>query len=125
MTVVYRYNDINNVNVPVGKLTKVSQADLQFNNVNSLDQTIVRTMLSSVEVNNPEPIVGQITNPTTNEIRNRAFGVFATQNRAVTQNDLQAITYAMPAKFGSIKMFVVSDDSEVALNTLFGNNSGS
>jgi hypothetical protein len=111
LTVVYRYNDVNNVNVPVGKLTKVSQADLQFNNINSLDSTVIRTIISSVEVNNPEPIVGQVTNPTTNEIRNRAFGVFATQNRAVTQNDLQAIAYAMPAKFGSIKRAIAYKDS--------------
>jgi hypothetical protein len=31
----------------------------------------------------------------------------------------------VPAKLGSIKIFVVSDDNDVALNTLFGNNSGS
>jgi hypothetical protein len=31
----------------------------------------------------------------------------------------------VPAKLGSINMFVVSDDNEVALKTLFGNNSGS
>jgi hypothetical protein len=31
----------------------------------------------------------------------------------------------VPAKLGSIKMFVVSDDNEVALKTLLGNNSGS
>ena len=31
----------------------------------------------------------------------------------------------VPAKLGSIKMFVVSAESDVPLNTLFGNKSGS
>ena len=77
--------------------------------------------------------MGQITLPSTDEIRNRAYNHFATQNRAVTQNDLQSIAYGMPIKFGAIKraaaykdtnsfkrnvnMYILSEDKQGKLTT--------
>lgn len=111
LSIVYRYNDASNVNVAANRLNVVSEAILEFENQNTLDASIVRTIRNSIEVNNPDPIVGQVTIPTTDELRNRAYSVFATQNRAVTQNDLQSIIYAMPAKYGSIKRAIAYKDS--------------
>jgi hypothetical protein len=111
LSIVYRYNDASNVNVAANRLNVVSEAILEFENQNTLDASIVRVIRNSMEVNNPDPIVGQVTVPTTDELRNRAYSVFATQNRAVTQNDLQSIIYAMPTKYGSIKRAIAYKDS--------------
>ena len=46
------------------------------------------------------------------EIRQRAFSYFATQNRAVTAQDYQAICYGMPAKFGMIKRAAILKDPD-------------
>jgi len=68
--------------------------------------------LSSVEVTNEEPIVGDVTNATTSEIKRRIFDTFPTQNRAVTQADYENLAYRMPAKFGSIKRCSVQRDPD-------------
>ena len=63
-----------------------------------------------MEVTNEEPFVGSIKLPSSEEVRQRAFSHFATQNRAVTAQDYQAIIYGMPAKYGSIKRCLVAKD---------------
>jgi hypothetical protein len=111
LTVVYRYNDANSVNVPSNRLNTVSDAILEFESVNNLDIEVVRTVRNSLEVNNQEQVVGQVSIPTTDELRNRAYSVFSSQNRAVTQNDLQSIIYGMPTKYGSIKRAIAYKDT--------------
>ena len=67
------------------------------------------------------------------EIKRRTIDFFATQNRAVTQTDYEALVYALPEKFGSIKrckvirdpdslrrnlnLYVISEDSSGKLST--------
>ena len=112
LTVTYRFNDSNSVNVSVGNLTKVVSPIFSYNNRETLNTTVVNTINASLEIYNEDPIVGQITLPTTSEIKNRAFNYFATQNRAVTQNDLQSIAYSMPSKFGAVKRIAAYKDSD-------------
>lgn len=102
LTITYRYNDSTTVNVPTGKLTRPTNAVLSFENEYSLDTNTVLGVRTSLEVNNEEPIVGQSVLPTTEEIKFRTASHFAAQNRAVTQQDLEAISYAMPSKYGSV-----------------------
>ena len=96
------------------------------------DRTILSTskisdVLSSFEASNELPIVGDVSMPSSVEIKQRIYDTFPTQNRAVTQADYESLCYRMPVKFGSIKrvsaqkdpdslkrninMYVISEDS--------------
>ena len=103
LTINYRSTNPTNSNLAVGALTRVKSALLDFEDRNNLSATSVSEVISSIEVSNEEPIVGDVTNPTSSEIKRRIFDTFPTQNRAVTQADYENMIYRMPSKFGSIK----------------------
>jgi hypothetical protein len=101
---------------------------LEFDARGALDSDLRRAVEVSLEVNNEEPILGDVDLPSSEEIKQRVFSYYATQQRAVTVEDYQAITYAMPPSYGSIKrcsiqrdfnafkrnlnMYLVSEDSD-------------
>ena len=66
--------------------------------------------MGSLEVNNEEPILGDVSLPSTDEIKQRVFSYYATQNRAVTVQDYQSLAYAMPPSFGAIKKCTILRD---------------
>ncbi len=103
LTVVYRTNTAANVNAAAGSVTKVVRPLVEFSNRSNLNDTSVASVINSLESFNGDPIVGDTTLPSSEELRRRTIDHFATQNRAVTQLDYEALIYAMPAKFGSIK----------------------
>jgi hypothetical protein len=111
LSVRYRYNDSTTVNAPVGTLTRVLEPIVEFMDEYSLNADTVRAVRTSVEVNNEEPVVGQSLLPTAEEIKVRSSSYFATQHRAVTQQDLEAVSYAMPSKFGSVVRAAAYKDS--------------
>ena len=111
LSVTYRYNDSTTVNVPTANLTSVIQPIFEFSNQYILDPQIINSVRTSLEVNNEEPIVGQSVLPSAEEIKIRSSSYFATQHRAVTQQDLEAVSYAMPSKFGSIARAAAYKDS--------------
>ena len=112
LTVKYRVNSVDNVNAPVGTLTVVDNASLSFRNIRQLDASRVGQVQRSIEVFNPEPIVGDISDPTSEELRIRTLDSFATQNRAVTKNDYESMVYSMPNKFGAIKRCKITRDPD-------------
>ena len=103
LTIRYRATNPTNSNLAVGALNRVTSALMDFEDRNSLSATSASDVISSIEVSNEEPIVGDVTNPTSSEIKRRIFDTFPTQNRAVTQADYENMIYRMPSKFGSIK----------------------
>ena len=103
LTIRYRATNPTNSNLAVGALNRVTSALVDFEDRNSLSATSASDVISSIEVSNEEPIVGDVTNPTSSEIKRRIFDTFPTQNRAVTQADYENMIYRMPSKFGSIK----------------------
>lgn len=113
LVVIFKTNTRDNVNVASGKLTKVSRPILDFQNINSLNSNTVKTVRTSVEVNNESAIIGDVTFPTSEELKRRIYDNFATQNRAVTKLDYISTIYSMPPQFGAIKraMVVRDDDS--------------
>jgi hypothetical protein len=113
LTVIYRTNTRNNVNVATGKLTKPSRAILDFKDIGDLSQDKVISVRQSIEVNNESPIIGDVSSPTSEELKRRIYDNFATQNRAVTKLDYISTIYSMPPNFGAIKraMLVRDDDS--------------
>ena len=102
LTIVYRANDASDVNAAANTLTKVSTPLLKFSNVQDLNGTLVSIVRNSLEVSNENPIVGDVSIPTADELKQRVYSHYATQNRAVTIEDYKAITYAMPPSFGAI-----------------------
>jgi len=112
LTVVYRTNNVESVNAAANEITNVTRPIVSFRNPDSLDASKTQTVIKSFEVSNLQPIVGDISIPTTAELKRRAIDVFATQNRAVTLRDYVSSVYNMPAKFGAIKRCTVHRDDD-------------
>ena len=133
LKVVYRMNTAANVNAAAGSINKVIRPIVEFANRSSLNDASVLSVINSLESFNSEPIVGDTTLPSAEELRRRTIDHFATQNRAVTQMDYEALVYAMPEKFGSVKrcriirdpdslrrnlnLYIISEDSSGKLTT--------
>jgi hypothetical protein len=111
LTVVYTANTSNVVNASVGTVTGIISPNLLFNNRGSLSEQVIQTMVASIEVDNEDPIIGDTEPLTADEVRIRAFGTYASQNRAVTREDYMNLCYRMPAKFGKVKRVSVARDA--------------
>jgi len=112
LTIVYRTTNPMNSNVSVGSLNKVAYAKLNYNDRASLSAVTVAEVNGSLEVSNETPITGDVTNPSTSEIKRRIYDTFPTQNRAVTQTDYESLAQRMPAKFGSVKRVSAQKDQD-------------
>jgi len=112
LTVQYRFNTTSDVNAAVDTITGIASANFKFGNQGALSLTNRNSVINSLEVTNEEQFVGSVSLPSSEEIRQRAFSYFATQNRAVTAQDYQAICYGMPAKFGMIKRVAILKDPD-------------
>ena len=117
LTITYRANTSDKLNAAVSSINSLSNAILEFRTTLYSKQQALSLLLGT-EVDNEEPIVGSSDLPTNEEIRIRAYGAFATQNRAVTKQDFAAIAYRMPAKFGIIKRVTVLQDKDSARRNL-------
>ena len=112
LTIIYRVNTSDDTNAATNTITEVVESDLDFGNSDTLSQASLVTVRDSLEVVNEEPFVGDIPFPSSDEIKNRAYGAYARQNRIVTKEDFLAATYAMPSNFGAIKKVNVAQDSD-------------
>jgi|TARA_Y100000296_G_scaffold85240_1_gene120622 hypothetical protein len=110
LVISFRYNTTLDVNASVNSITEVSRPIVIFQEENLLTGPKRSAVVESVEVVNEEQFVGSIALPNSDEIKQRAFSYFATQNRAVTAEDYKAICYGMPAKFGRIKRVTIVRD---------------
>ena len=112
LSISYRVNDSDDVNASAGSINQVDNAIFQFNEDLSLDADKTTIVIDSVEVTNDNPIVGDVSVPSIQELKILAKNHFATQNRAVTKQDYISIAYSMPNKFGSIKRVSVVQDTD-------------
>ena len=90
----------------------MSNTIISFDDPSAVPASIASDIRRSVEAYNEEKIVGSRARPTNDELKRRAFDNFATQNRAVTVQDFEAVAYGMPPKFGSIKRVSVVQDPD-------------
>jgi len=104
-------NRANNANASVGAVNQVAQAGFRFRNRASLNASKIGAVKGSLEVENEEPINGDVSLPSTDELKTRIFDVFATQNRAVTSQDYKAVVYSMPGRYGAIKRCNIVQDT--------------
>ena len=111
LTITYRSNTNDNVNVASRALTDISDPILMFKS-SATSKGKIDFVRSSLEVVNDSPITGDISLPSVREIKQRINDTFATQNRAVTASDYESIIYRMPSKFGSIKRAKIIRDHD-------------
>jgi hypothetical protein len=117
LTVTYTANTSVVSNASVGSLKTMVSPRLLFSNRNILSEAVISTMIGSIEVDNETPILGDTSDLTAEEIKVRAFGTYASQNRAVTREDYMNLSYRMPSKFGKIKrVSVVRDQNSLKRN---------
>ncbi len=112
LIVTMRTTNPRNSNVSAGSLNEVVSSFLEFEDRSILSNSTVSTIKNSIEVSNEAPIVGDVRAPNSNEVKQRIFDTFPTQNRAVTQADYENVAYRMPSKFGSIKRCSVQRDPD-------------
>ena len=112
LTILYRQTNPTNSNVAAGGVTSVGSSIVQFEDITVLSAASVSAVRTSLEVTNETPIVGNVSNPTSAEVKQRIYDTFPTQNRAVTQRDYENLIYRMPANFGSIKRCSVQKDPD-------------
>ena len=110
LTVIYRKANTNLSNVAAGTITKVKKADFKFTNQDMLTSVGKLSVQNSLEINNEEPLNGEVKINDVEEIRTSAIDYYSTQNRAVSLLDYQAIIYAMPSNFGKIKKCLITQD---------------
>ena len=118
LTVVYRSNNQGNVNSSVGAVNSVINPVLSFEDETVLSQNRITEVVQSIEVDNEEPIMGDTSTPQADEIRMRALGNYASQNRAVTKNDYINVAYRLPPKFGKIKRASILQDHDALKRNL-------
>jgi len=112
ITVRMRINNSSNVNAPIGTITNIEGLISDFDNLTSLNSTKLAYVRRSIQAYNDEPIVGDSSDITAEEIKIRAMAAFSAQNRAVTASDYEYLTYNMDPKFGSIKRCKILVDDE-------------
>jgi len=118
LTVAYRVTNPINSNAGSTTINSVSNGLFDFKDKDQLSNSVVQTVMNSLEVTNEIPITGDVSTPTTSEVKRRIFDTFPTQNRAVTQADYENVVYRMPGKFGSIKRVSVQRDPNSAKRNL-------
>jgi len=117
LTITYRVNDSDNTNISSNALTNVDIPIWDFENLTDLNESTLATVMGSLEVTNDEPIVGDVTLPSVEELKTRIYNVFSSQNRAVTSQDYQSLCYSMPPQFGAVKRVrIVRDPSSLRRN---------
>jgi len=113
----YRINTTDDVNAAQETITNVDRPIVNFTSAGSLSSATRSSVINSLEVTNEEPFVGSVSLPSSEEVKQRVFGFYAAQNRAVTLEDYQALCYAMPGKFGMVKrVSAVRDFDELKRN---------
>ena len=111
LRIIYRTNTAESVNVATRGLTTLATPILVFKS-EATNASKVSFTRDSLEVINEEAITGDVGLPTVSELKQRVNDVFASQNRAVTADDYEALIYRMPSKFGKVKRTKIIRDHD-------------
>ncbi len=105
-------NESEFANAPAGSVTTVTNKIVNFEDESGLETEKLNKAKRSIECFNEDPILGDLSTPNEEEIRLRTKSLYATQNRAVTNQDYVSMLYSMPGKFGSIKRARIENDKD-------------
>lgn len=93
--------------------------------VNGPSESTNQTVVNSLSVTNTTAAIGGAGIPTTEEVRNFVSFNFASQNRAVTVNDYEALLRKMPSQFGApAKASITEQDNKIKVQILSYDSSG-
>jgi hypothetical protein len=112
LIVTYRKNSNSNPNAAANTITNTVNLNIEFKDITNLSSAKLNSVRSSIETTNLDPVVGSSVEQSNEEIKVRALAHFATQKRAVTDKDYEALIYSMPSKFGSIYRCNIVLDSD-------------
>jgi hypothetical protein len=113
----YRVGGGSGSNVGPNIINSVGTTIINVTGPNALtNQTVTR----SLRVNNPIPAIGGSGVPSVDQIRQYVKYNFASQNRAVTIKDYEAILFKIPGKFGSPYRHVVTENQNKILVYVLG-----
>ena len=118
LVIRYRHNDADLINAAAMTVTTMMRRLVDFASISATSTILKSTVTNSIECENEEPIVGDVSTPDSEEIRVRAMGALAAQNRAVTKEDYKSLAYAMDKKFGAIKRCNIVKDEDSFKNNL-------
>jgi len=99
-------------NVPANTIREIEEVVYGTSNL-ELTPDLVAQSKKSLAVNNSRPSRGGASKETLETVRQKALGVFAAQNRAVTKEDYILRCYTMPAKFGNVEKAYIIQDEQV------------
>lgn len=104
ITITYTVGGGYESNSPSNSITGVESAiiDNSTEGMAPEESSLLSTVKTSLQVNNPEATTGGKGPDTNEEIRQNGIATFAAQNRVVTQLDYLARIYSMPPKYGKI-----------------------
>ena len=112
LVITARTNQTSNVNAGVDTVNKILSPIYEFPDLTNINQSIARSVISSFECSNEEPIVGDTSNMTIEDLKRYVSNSFSSQNRAVTKQDYEAMCYKMPSTFGSLKRVKAMRDAD-------------
>ena len=110
LTVVYRRNTASNVNAATNSLLGAVAPVFKFRNSVTLNPRTMGSVETSLELTNEAPIFGDVAAMSAQELKYRAYGTYAAQNRAVTKDDYINLVYNMPSNFGQVKKATIMRD---------------
>jgi hypothetical protein len=111
LTILYYRNSSDTVNVSAGSLNTSAVVSMEFPRASSNTSPTLQTLVrQSLEVSNENPIIGNTSVPSSEELRHRSYAAKFSQMRSVTRHDYEASIYMMPPKYGSIKRASVYND---------------
>jgi hypothetical protein len=102
LRIVYRSNTSDTANTATNTVVNPGDPIFIFPD-NAVNLNKIRLVRDSLECTNEQPITGDVGLPTINELKQRINDLFATQNRAVTEDDYRSLVYRMEPKFGKVK----------------------
>ena len=111
LTITYRKANPGVSNVAAGTITRVTIPNFTFSDVANTTSAGRSQVVSSIEVINENPFVGEIKLDQAEELRTNTMGFYAAQNRAVSLLDYQSLIYAMPSNFGRVKRCFIAQDN--------------
>lgn len=116
MTINYIRGGGIKTNVRSNTITKINLIETETYSTN-LNQELLNATRNSIAVNNPEPARGGRDEMSEEEIRQNSLMSFASQYRAITQEDYTVRTLSMPSKFGSVaKAYVKRSTNDTTKN---------
>jgi len=121
--VKYRIGGGSASNVGVNVINQVGTINFAVTGPNN---TINQQVTNSLFVNNVTAAIGGANQPSIEEIRNMVTFNFASQNRAVTVNDYNALIKKMPGKYGApAKTAITEKDNKINIEILSYDSNGS